>query len=104
MLSYPIAAVPFPRSIGSVLKTPQQRSGACQREPALVLHRLGATPNDLGRRHRSRGENVASKKIPTQGRPGIGGFGVAHRNYVATECFIKRPLPAVASDTDVRVR
>src|SRR5712691_5345754 len=57
-----------------------------------------------GRHHRSRSENVAGKKMPTQGLPVIARFEVHHRNYLAPDGSINRPLPAFASDTDLLVK
>ena len=46
---------------------------------------------------------MASKKMPTQGLPVVARFEVHHRNYLAPDGLINRPLPAFASDTDLLV-
>jgi len=47
---------------------------------------------------------VTGKKMPTQGLPVIARFEVHHRNYLAPDGSINRPLPAFASDTDLLVK
>ncbi len=71
----------------------------------MILHRPGVTTkwHSHGRHNRSRSENVASKKMPTQGLPVIARFEVCHRNYLAPDDSINRPLPAFASDANLLV-
>jgi pyruvate dehydrogenase E1 component alpha subunit len=71
----------------------------------MVLHRLGAAPNDQPREAPSRqeNENLASHKMPTQGLPVIARFEVHRRNCLAPDGSMNRPLPAFASDTDLLV-
>jgi 2-oxoisovalerate dehydrogenase E1 component subunit alpha len=51
--------------------------------------------------NRSGSEDVASKKMPDGGLPVIARFEVRHRNYLAPDGSINRPLPAFASDSDL---
>ena len=44
---------------------------------------------------------MASKKMPAQGLPVIARFEVRHRNYLAPDGSINRPLPAFAADADL---
>src|SRR5882757_6968616 len=53
--------------------------------------------------NRSRSENVASKKMADGGLPVIARFEVRHRNYLAPDGSINRPLPAFASDATLLV-
>jgi 2-oxoisovalerate dehydrogenase E1 component alpha subunit len=46
---------------------------------------------------------VASKKMPTQGLSVIARFEVCHRNYLAPDGSINRPLPAFAADANLLV-
>jgi pyruvate dehydrogenase E1 component alpha subunit len=56
-----------------------------------------------GRRARQESENLASQKLPAQGLPVIARFEVHHRNCLAPDGSMNRPLPAFASDTDLLV-
>src|SRR5438034_6175929 len=70
----------------------------------MVLHRLGATPNDEPRKAPSlRSENVVGKEMPAEGLPVIARFEVHHRNYLAPDGSINRPLPAFVSDAQLLV-
>jgi 2-oxoisovalerate dehydrogenase E1 component alpha subunit len=51
--------------------------------------------------NRSGSEDVASKKMADGGLPVIARFEVRHRNYLAPDGSINRPLPAFASDADL---
>src|SRR5438477_2690347 len=53
--------------------------------------------------NRSGSEDVASKKMADGGLPVIARFEVRHRNYLAPDGSIARPLPAFASDAGVLV-
>lgn len=56
-----------------------------------------------GRQYRSRSENVASKWMANEGLPVIAHFEVCHRNYLAPDGSINRPLPAFAADANLLV-
>ena len=56
-----------------------------------------------GRQNRSRSEDVASKKMADGGLPVIAHFEVRHRNYLAPDGSINRPLPVFASDAKLLV-
>jgi len=51
--------------------------------------------------NRSGSEDVASKKMADGGLPVIARFEVRHRNYLAPDGLINRPLPAFAADADL---
>ena len=51
--------------------------------------------------NRSGSEDVASKKMADGGLPVIARFEVRHRNYLAPDGSINRPLPAFASDASL---
>src|SRR6266487_5724951 len=51
--------------------------------------------------NRSGSEDVASKKMADGGLPVIARFEVRHRNYLAPDGSISRPLPAFASDASL---
>src|SRR5882724_13416054 len=55
----------------------------------------------VGCRIASRSEDVASKKMAGGELPVIAHFEVRHRNYLAPDGSINRPLPAFASDANL---
>jgi 2-oxoisovalerate dehydrogenase E1 component subunit alpha len=65
---------------------------------------LAPAPNDeLWEATRSKSENVASRNMADERLPVIARFEVRHRNYLAPDGSINRPLPAFASDATVLV-
>src|SRR5438128_6588231 len=89
--------------------------GGDPREPAVcngharlgapILYCSGPAPiTKYGMQNRSGSEDVASKKMADGGLPVIARFEVRHRNYLAPDGSINRPLPAFASDTDLLVK
>src|SRR2546421_2030698 len=69
---------------------------------APILHCPGPAPiTNCGTHNRSGSDDVASKKMADGGLPVIARFEVRHRNYLAPEGSINRPLPAFASDASL---
>src|SRR5437899_6285772 len=86
--------------------------GGDPREPAVcngharlgapILYCSGPAPiTKYGMQNRSGSEDVASKKMADGGLPVIARFEVRHRNYLAPDGSINRPLPAFASDASL---
>src|SRR5213595_14561 len=69
---------------------------------APILYCSGPAPiTSCGTHNRSGSDDVASKKMADGGLPVIARFEVRHRNYLAPDGSINRPLPAFASNASL---